>query len=480
MFTTLKNRSGAALVTVLVALLIISLMIMELQYSSMIERKLAFNELNQVQAYYLAKSGIRIGMLRVALFSRIKRSPEITKLAAGMNIDSFIDMVWRLPLPAFPPPKGSIAKLNKADQDAATKVLEETKVSNGQFTHVISSEGSKINLNYFVLPPNKQNTPPNFSAQPSSLLDYNAMLLINLINQFIRESDNPGDEFGNLKPEEVVMDIMDWINPGDGRLAGGSKDSFYEQQTPPYRAKRGPFFSIEELKLIRGIDDGLYGKLKPYVTVYSDQGKINLNNGDNRVLKSLYPDFTEYDLKRLAEEKSRIGGFWNSEKQFVDFVTQSLGRAGFKTLYPKEDEYPFTVANYSFVIESMGIIQKSASQVQRSIKVAVAFTQGRGGEVVPSVRTQTDCEKNSAYFFYLAAGQCYTKPRTESDCRDKLAGTWLPDPSNANQYGCKLNNQGFIRPARTGQTSTGGVGSGTSSTTAPNPDTMKILYWSEA
>lgn len=471
----MKNTEskGAALITVLVALLIISLMILELQYSSMIERKLAMNELNQVQAYYLAKSGARIGMLRVALFSRARRDPMISKMGAGIDIKPYLDMIWRIPLPAFPPPKGSVSKLNKTDKDAAEKVLEETKVSDGQFSEVISSEGSKINLNYFVLPKDKQNTPPNFSGQPASLLDYNGMLLINLLNQFIRQSDNPGDEFGNLKPEELVMDIMDWVNPGNSKLGGGSKDAYYEQQNPPYRAKRGPFFTIEELRLVRNIDDNLFNKLKPYITVYSDQGKVNLNNANDTLLRAIFPDFTDYDLKRIGEEKTRIGGFWTSEKQFVDFVSQTLGRSGFKTLYPKEDQYPFTISNYSFVIDSMGIIQKSKSQIQRSIRVAVALVQGRGGEAVPNIKDQPTCEKNPNYFFYLAAGQCYTKPKAESECRDKLAGTWLPNPANNNQYACKLNNQGFIAPIQQ-------AGGGTSDPkTAPEPDTMKVLYWYE-
>lgn len=450
-------------------------MILELQYSSMIERKLAFNELNQVQAYYLAKSGARIGMLRVALFSRARRSPELSRIAGGLEIKPYLDLIWRIPLPAFPPPKGSLSKLTKADKDAAEKVLEETKISDGQFSHVISSEGSKINLNYFVLPKDKQNAPPNFSAQPSSLLEYNALLLINLLNQFIRESDNPGDEFGNLKPEELVMDIMDWVNPGNTKLGGGSKDSFYEQQVPPYQAKRGPFFTIDELRLVRNIDDHLFNKLKPYVTVYSDQGKVNLNNANDTLLKAIFPDFSEYDLKRISEEKTRIGGFWTSEKQFVDFITQNLGRSGFKSIYPKEENYPFTINNYSFVIESMGIVKKSKSQVQKVIRVAVALTQGRGGEVIANIQGQADCDKNASFFWYAAAGQCYSKPRSESDCIGKLAGTWLPDPANNNQSGCKLNNQGFIPPFKN---ATSGTGSGAAAT-PPEPDTLKVLYWYE-
>ena len=103
------NR-GAALLTVLVAMMIISIMLFEFQYSSMVEQKLAFNEVNQLQAYYLAKSGVRIGLLRIALYGRAKRAPQLKQLGAGA--DSMLDPIWSLPLPAFPPASTVVAALD--------------------------------------------------------------------------------------------------------------------------------------------------------------------------------------------------------------------------------------------------------------------------------------------------------------------------------------------------------------------------------
>lgn len=473
------SSKGAALVTVLVALLIISLMVMELQFNSMVERKLALNELNQIQAYYLAKSGIRIGLLRVNLFARARRSPELKKLGGAIDLTPYFDMIWTIPLPAFPPPKESLGKLVKSDKDAAEKVLEETKISDGQFSQVISSESSKINLNYFVLPKAQQNTPINFNDQPKTLLEYNAHFLKNLIDQFIRESENPADEYGNLKPEELILDIIDWVNPGNNRLAGGAKDSYYQQLKPPYKAKKGPFFTVEELKLVRGIDDHLYAKLKPYVTVYSDQGKVNINNANDTLLKALYTDFTEYDLTRLAEEKTRIGGFWTSEDQFVKFISENLGRSGFKTLYPKPEEYPFTVNNYSFVINSLGILKKNKAQVQKSIKVAVALTQLRGAEVVAGVTDIAQCNSNPIQFWYNLYSACYTKPRNETECQKLGSAGLRPDPNDGNKNKCYLNNQGFI-PLQDDTAAASGGGSSTTKKTAPEPNAMKLLYWVES
>jgi len=66
---------------VLIAMMIISIVLFEFQYASMIERKLSYNDLNQLQAYYLAKSGVKIGLFRLAIFNKVKKDPGL----AGMR-----------------------------------------------------------------------------------------------------------------------------------------------------------------------------------------------------------------------------------------------------------------------------------------------------------------------------------------------------------------------------------------------------------
>lgn len=458
------QRRGAALLTVLVAIFILSLMTLELQYTSMVEQRLAYNELNQMQAYYLAKSGANIGLLRVALYARVRKmSKQLKGMAPGIDLNPALDAVWSLPLPAFPPKKESLEKLTKGDKDAAEKILGETKVSDGQTTHTISSEGSKINLNFLEIPEASKNNPFNFTKRPDSLVEYVAMMLVNLIEGFIRDSENPNDEYGNLKPEELVADIMDWINPGNSRLLGGSKDAYYEQQKPPYKAKRGKFFTIDELKLVKDIDDHLFRKLKPHVTVYSSEGKINLNNATREMYRAIYPDFTEDDLKRVMEEKARVQN-WPNEKAFVDFVTVTLGRSGFKQVYNDEKNYPFTVQSQSFLIESSGIIQRSKTNVVKTIKVAVALTRGKGGQFDMSITDPTACNKTKDKFWYQGAQRCTVRPSTKAEC-SSLAGEWKINPGTG-KNACSLTNEGYIDPP--------------TDTTAEEPNAVKILYWQEA
>ncbi len=468
------KEKGAALLTVLVAMMILTIMLFEFQYSAMVERKLAYNDLNQTQAYYLAKAGARIGLLRVALYARVKNDKRLAGMLNNPQMGPIVEQIWQLPFPPFPPSQEAIQEMANADQGAAKTVLEQTKITEGQYSATILGESSKINLNSLILPDSQLNQRPNFSVPPTSIAMHTATMLLNLLNSFMRESDNPYEEFPDLRPEELVLDIMDWVNKGDARFQGGPKDLFYEQQNPPYKAKRNRFFSIEELRLVKGIDEHLFQKLRPHITVYSYDGKLNINNASDQLHKALYADFTDDDIKRIVERRTELGGNWGSEKAFVDFVTQTLNRNGFTTQYPNPKDYPFTVGTESFVVESLGQIQKSASSVQRTIKAAVAFSSKTGGQIVAAA-TAAECAKTPGQFWRILnppnGGECRTNPQNANECTSVL-GDWVQQGA---QNVCRITQGALGPPIIIPSGGAGGKGAAANKASA-----LKILSWMES
>lgn len=462
--------------------MILTIILFEFQYAAMVERKLAYNDLNQTQAYYLAKSGARIGLLRIALYARLKGNSQLNSMVPDPNLlKPLLDQVWQLPVPPFPPAKGEVKEMFKADRDAAEKVLSQTRITDGQYSVSIKPESSKINLNTLIMPQSELGNRPNFLAAPTRPDLYTGVMLINLLDSFLKESENPYEEYPDLRPEEVVMDIMDWVNPGDQRLMGGNKDQYYEQQNPPYKAKRNKFFTVEELRLVRGIDGKLYDKLKPHVTVFANEGKINLNSAGEKLYRALYRDFTDDDIKKILERRSELGS-WPSETAFVDYVSNTLGRAAFKQLYNDPQSYPFTVDTQSFLIEALGQVSKSASSIQRTIRVAVALTGPKGG--TPSSAKQSDCKPPSLVWI-PSANRCYNTPTTDDECRN-IPGTVM---NQGGQTGCKINSdQGTApvwvafpsstAPSSPASPSTPGTSGGKK--TVSKPGAMKILNWSES
>ncbi|MBI1861027.1 MAG: type II secretion system minor pseudopilin GspK [Deltaproteobacteria bacterium] len=462
------HNQGAALLTVLVALMVISIMLFEFQYASMVEQKLAYNELNQIQAYYLAKSGIRLGLLRITLYARAKKDPNVKNLIKQVpGGGALIDGIWNMPLPAFPPDATKLSDLDKGDRDAAEQTLEQTKVSDGKSTHLITDESMKINLNDLVVPEQMRSTRIDFrSDSPQGPFWYTGRLLINLMDNFLRDSENPTEEYGDLRPEDVVVNFMDWVTPGENSFAGGNKDLAYEKMSPPYKAKRNKFYSVDEVRMIKGVDEHLYAKLRPYITVYADQGKVNINtNSREDFYRALVPSLRADDVKKVLEERDKRGG-WNSEEDFAQYIKTTFGNSEFDKLYPKKEEYPFTVSSQSFLIEAMGKLDKSRSSIQKIIRVAVLLRSiGANCDGLDGSK----CQTVAACFFDQRDNRCKSKPRSSAECTDLVSSQYS---EAGGQFCCTIqvmnaSQQICYNPA----------------TDAPKgpvePNAVKIVHWSE-
>lgn len=97
---------------------------------------------------------------------------------------------------------------------------------------------------------------------------------------------------------DIIANLIDWMDKDDtrtnvdfinGTIAPGtdSEDSYYrEMQGARYRSKDAPLDSIEELRLIRGINDELYAWIAPQVSVHA-AGKIDINKASARTIATL-------------------------------------------------------------------------------------------------------------------------------------------------------------------------------------------------
>lgn len=104
--------------------------------------------------------------------------------------------------------------------------------------------------------------------------------------------------------DEILDSLADWIDKDDQERPGGAEEKYYREQIPPYSSKNGPFASIDELLLVKGVsrallygDDGHQG-IADYITVWGDNGSINVNTAPLPVLAALAPEMNE----KLAQE----------------------------------------------------------------------------------------------------------------------------------------------------------------------------------
>lgn len=121
----------------------------------------------------------------------------------------------------------------------------------------LSDEQSKLNLN---------------AAEPAA---------VSLLLQQVTDLDTG-------EADMLAHAIVDWRDSDSayGHPDFGAEDSDYEGLPKPYEAKDGPYETLDELLLVKGMNRVIFEKMKPYVTVFGS-GLVNLNTAGREVLVSL-------------------------------------------------------------------------------------------------------------------------------------------------------------------------------------------------
>lgn len=131
------------------------------------------------------------------------------------------------------------------------------------------------------------------SALVVTVEDENSKININKINdKFTFDALKKLFEYLKINPD-IVLIIADWRDDNSDPRLPDSEDS----------AKNGEFWSIDELRLIKGINGEVFDKISPYVTATSNWStwQININTAELPVLVSLDKDMTESLAERIID-----------------------------------------------------------------------------------------------------------------------------------------------------------------------------------
>lgn len=91
----------------------------------------------------------------------------------------------------------------------------------------------------------------------------------------------------NINPS-LALTVADWIDPDSEPRGPNSEDN----------AKNSYLWSINELKLINGVDEKIFETISPFITIYGN-GMININTAKLPVLMSLSDEMTEALAKKI-------------------------------------------------------------------------------------------------------------------------------------------------------------------------------------
>ena len=227
-----QAQGGAALVTVLLAVALLMLVVVEFTYSSQVDMHLSQNALRVTQAACLAQSGINLGRL------------VLEKDAKTAGIDA-LNEEWAEQLPPLP-------------------------AGDGLVLVQINDEQGKLNLNAL------RNTNGTIRGPWREVAERLFVL---------RDVE-----------VQVLDPILDWLDADHFPEPRGAERDHYLHRTPAIRLRNGPFLTLGELSRVEQLTPELLGRLYDVVTVLpSNRTLVNVNTAPADVLAALFPEL-ESDL----------------------------------------------------------------------------------------------------------------------------------------------------------------------------------------
>ncbi|MBE8162506.1 MAG: general secretion pathway protein GspK [Bdellovibrionaceae bacterium] len=280
----------------------------ELSYDSNVEYVLASRKLQKLQAYYAAKAGANISLLRIFLFKKAVKT-FATKTGA---LESSFEPIWSFPL-AWPPSLYLPSDFSK-DAKAAFAETEKGSFIKAQYTTSISVEDNKVDINDLV--------------SPSKLLStFSKQQFINIFKTEVENNEKFGAKYRDYNFAELANNFIDWIDKDFESLNGGDEKSFYAdwidqyksiQDTSDYIPPNQYFKHISELRMVSAMNDDFFQLLENKVTLFGSK-KINLNHMDIELLKS-FPWATP-EVISAFEERVSSQSFVNVE-DFKSFLKE--------------------------------------------------------------------------------------------------------------------------------------------------------------
>lgn len=286
-----KKEAGIALVMVMGAIAILTVMLAEFQDETSAELAAATGQRDGLQAEYMAKSAVNLGRLLIA------SEPTLRKAIAPLF------MLMKKTPPQLPVWEFSDRLLGAFNDEEASKDFAHTVgidvslgknlgMPGGRWELVIVDEDAKINVNLGA---------QNISAQMRVAKGIMGLISPLQYSTIFEQRDGSGQFNDRLT---VCQALIDWADPDEqgfncdpaamaSAQASGVEDAWYQLlANKPYRRKNAPYDSLEELHMVRGINEDFWATFvdpeptnpkKRVFTVWG-QGAVNVNTANAQTL----------------------------------------------------------------------------------------------------------------------------------------------------------------------------------------------------
>ncbi|HEV8645558.1 MAG TPA: type II secretion system minor pseudopilin GspK [Burkholderiales bacterium] len=107
-------------------------------------------------------------------------------------------------------------------------------------------------------------------------------------------------------PTALAGALADWLDAdSEPQPQGGAEDEFYLALQPPYLAANRPLTDLAELALVRGFDDDVRARLRPFVSALPAFTAVNVNTAPPEVLAAIVEGLGLDGARDLVAKRSR-------------------------------------------------------------------------------------------------------------------------------------------------------------------------------
>jgi general secretion pathway protein K len=249
-----RARRGVALIMVLGALTVLTVMLTEFQNETSAELGSSIAQRDALKAEYAARSAINLSRLLIAAEPTIRK--PISFMLRGVSQIK----VWEYAGPV-------LSAFNDAENSDQFSALASVNLAEGKnlgmegagFEVTIVDEDAKLNVN-------------RAAVGGSVGVQQLSARLITLLGQpqyaTLFEGEDADGQVND--PQTICAAIVDWVDPNqDAALDFCNplsetaqqtvpEDTFYQQLDQPYFRKNAPFDSLEELRMVRGVNEDFW------------------------------------------------------------------------------------------------------------------------------------------------------------------------------------------------------------------------------
>jgi general secretion pathway protein K len=305
---------------VLTTIAILTSIGVDFSYQSRVSLRLAENLRDDTRAYYLARSAVNLSRLLLHFQKQVDQlggqlsgalaqfvgpgtgaakpktaTPTTPGTAAGAGSSNLGIRLWEI-LPIDSNAFGSLLRGITAGPDAARsadaaaplqpepgeKARNKFGGFDGSFHARIVDENSRINV---------QGLDGLGGAPLAALIQLRAMMSDPKYDFIFDEEDANHDK---VRRDDTILAMKDWIdidetgtaidptNTANPFVNGFSdENAAYDRYDPRYKAKNGRFDSLEELYMVRGVNDRFMAAFGDRLTIWPDiNAKLNINTND--------------------------------------------------------------------------------------------------------------------------------------------------------------------------------------------------------